>query len=57
MPTQNRLESLVGRIVADPALHARLLIEAVEAALYQNFLGALTRTLARHVAIAAVASA
>src|ERR1700730_18091113 len=31
--------------------------EAVEAALYQNFLGALTRTLARHVAIAAVASA
>ena len=31
--------------------------EAVEAALYQTLLGSLTRTLARHVAIAAVASA
>jgi hypothetical protein len=44
--------------IGDPEFSTRSKeFEAVEAALYQNFLGALTRTLARHVAIAAVASA
>jgi len=45
-------------LAGDPEFSTRSKgFEAVEAALYQNFIDALTRTLARHAAIAAVVSA
>jgi hypothetical protein len=87
MPTQDRLESLIGAVVADSDIARKLgsllaeetkhladveallragdpefstrskEFEAVEAALYQNFIGALTRELARDATIAARLSA